>query len=333
VAALLAAVWYVLAYLRLGPDFIGVVARENWLRFLGADDADAAHQHGPLYLVGLGLVGLLPWTPLLPLGLAFAGRRPRAAATSFAAAWAAVVFAFFAVAAAKRSVYLLPAAPALACLVGAAVATPPEDGRFVGLTRALALLYAPGFALVALLLGALAVGLDPSPLTDRLLRPSDAIGARTLVGAARAAALPLGAVSLATLAAAVVLGRAARAAAWRRVVLVVAATMVLWTATFGTLVHPAIARARTLKDFLAHVGTLAPADRPLYARFPPDPGLRFYVPRELRPWPTSDPAPHHLLLWEDDWLRLKTADGERLRVVAKSEAVQGRRGRLLLIAP
>jgi 4-amino-4-deoxy-L-arabinose transferase-like glycosyltransferase len=329
-AAVVAAVWYALAYHRLGAELLGVVARENWLRFLGADDADASHRHGPLYLVGLGLVGFLPWTPLLPLGLAFAARRPRTAPTAFAAAWAVAVFAFFAVAAAKRSVYLLPATPALACLVGAAVTAAPEEGPLVGLTRKLALLYAPGLALVALLLAALAAGLDPSPLTDRLLRPSDAIGARTLVSAARAAAPALAAVALATLAAAVLAGRAARAAAWRRVVFVVSVTMVLWTATFNVLIHPAIARARTLKSFLAHVATVAPVDRPLYARFPPDPGLRFYAPRHLRPWPTPDPPPRHVLLWEDDWSRLETPS--RLRVIAKSDAVQGRRGRLLLVA-
>jgi hypothetical protein len=45
-------------------------------------------------------------------------------------------------------------------------------------------------------------------------------------------------------------------------VFVVSVTMVLWTATFNVLIHPAIARARTLKSFLAHVATVAPVDRP-----------------------------------------------------------------------
>src|SRR5207249_726888 len=79
---------------------------------------------------------------------------------------------------------------------------------------------------------------------------------------------------------------------------------------------------------------VVPAGAPLYAFFPPDPALRFYAPRELRPWP---PPPGggavHLLLWEDEWRRWRDAMGRPLRPLAASRAEQPGRGHLLLVAP
>src|SRR5207302_10916662 len=89
--------------------------------------AATGHAHAAGYLVPLGLVGLLPWTPLLPLALV--PLRDRRAAAALAAAWVATGVVFFSLAAAKRSVYLLPLHPAVALLLGAGVAAPPADGR------------------------------------------------------------------------------------------------------------------------------------------------------------------------------------------------------------
>ena len=43
-------------------------------------------------------------------------------------------------------------------------------------------------------------------------------------------------------------------------------------------------------------------------------------------------TPGHLLLWEDEWRRLRTAAGESLPVVAVSDAAQPARGHLALVA-
>src|SRR4029077_12717065 len=94
------------------------------LRFVDAED----HAHGIWYLVPLGLVGLLPWTPILPLALAPLRRATRTPAAALAAVWFAVGFVFFSLAQAKRSVYLLPLYPAVALLVGAGAAAPPRQG-------------------------------------------------------------------------------------------------------------------------------------------------------------------------------------------------------------
>src|SRR5207244_2639094 len=99
----------------------------------------------------LGLVGLLPWTPLLPLALVPLRDRPRSAAAALAAAWVATGVVFFSLAAAKRSVYLLPLHPGVALLLGAGVAAPPAHGRLERLASLGALLFAPaGLGLAAL---------------------------------------------------------------------------------------------------------------------------------------------------------------------------------------
>src|SRR5439155_22065980 len=118
-AAVLAGLWYAAAFAREGSALLDVVARENWLRFVDPEGAATGHAHAALYLVPLGLVGLLPWTPLLPLALVPLRDRPRSAAAALAAAWVATGVVFFSLAAAKRSVYLLPLHPGVALLLGA----------------------------------------------------------------------------------------------------------------------------------------------------------------------------------------------------------------------
>ena len=80
---------------------------------------------------------------------------------------------------------------------------------------------------------------------------------------------------------------------------------------------------------------MVPPDAALYAFYPPDPGLRFYAPPTLTEWlPRGGPEGARLLLWEDDWQRLRGADGRPLPVLAVSEARQTGHGRLaLVVAP
>ncbi|HUE30153.1 MAG TPA: glycosyltransferase family 39 protein, partial [Verrucomicrobiae bacterium] len=127
-AAALAGLWYAVAFAREGSALLDVVARENWLRFVDPEGAATGHAHAAGYLVPLGLVGLVPWTPLLPLALVPLRARPWPAAAALAASWVATGVVFFSLAAAKRSVYLLPLHPAVALLLGAGVAAPPAGG-------------------------------------------------------------------------------------------------------------------------------------------------------------------------------------------------------------
>ncbi len=330
-AAVLAGLWYAAAFAREGSAFLDVVARENWLRFVDPEGAATGHAHAAGYLVPLGLVGLLPWTPLLPLALVPLRERPAAAA--LAAAWVATGVVFFSLAAAKRSVYLLPLHPAVALLLGAGVAAPPADGRLERLARLGALLFAPAALGLAALAGALVLGFDPVAFVRPWLRPDDAAGAATLAAAARAATPWLVLAALVTAAATPLVARAAARAEWRRIVLAVAALFALWSASFNTLLHPAIARERSLKGFFAEVARSVPPGTPLYALYPPDPGLRFYAPPTLREWPHRGAAAGAaLLLWEDEWQRLRDGSGHTLTVLAVSASRQAGHGRLALVA-
>jgi 4-amino-4-deoxy-L-arabinose transferase-like glycosyltransferase len=330
-AAAVAAIWYVAAFLRLGPHFLDVVARENWFRFLDAEGARTGHAHAAGYLLALALVGVLPWTPLLPLAAAPLATRPRPAAAALALAWIATGLVFFSLAAAKRSVYLLPLFPALALLLGAGVAAPPVDGRAARLAAAGARLYAPALALLAALAALYAAGGDASVAVRRWLTPADAAGAAALAAVAGDARPALAGLALASAAAAILAARTARRRDWRRLVGVIAAATIVWVATFDAVLLPAIARARSVKAFMARVDALVPADATLHAFFPPDPGVRFYARRPLRRWPARGVAGGWLLLWQDDWERLRDDGGRPLPVVAVSDARQPRRGHLALV--
>jgi 4-amino-4-deoxy-L-arabinose transferase-like glycosyltransferase len=333
IAGALTALWYLAAFAREGSELVSVVVRENWGRFLDPESAETGHGHSAAYLLPLALVGLLPWTPILPLALASLGTQPGRPAARLAAAWAAAGALFFSLSAAKRSVYLLPLHPAVALLLGAAVAAAPHGGRAVRAARMGAALFAPALVALALLAGALALGLDPARLLRPWLRPADAAGAAALARAARPAAPALGVLALGTLALAPLVARAGRRCEWRRLVLAMAAAAIAWTTAFQALFHPVIGRDRSLKRFLAQVEEVVPPGEPLFAFFPPDPGLHFYAPRLAR-LPAGNPAGGHLLVWEDEWRHLRDAQGRPLRVLTVSEARQGKRGHLaLVIAP
>jgi hypothetical protein len=109
----------------------------------------------------------------------------------------------------------------------------------------------------------------------------------------------------------------------------VAALAVAWTASFDRLLHPAIARERSVKTFLQ---TAAAGDGPLYALFPADPGVRFYAPPTLRAWPAAGADGGRLILWEDEWRRFRDAAGSPLPILATSDVRQAGRGRLLVVA-
>src|SRR5207253_1155935 len=139
-------------------------------------------------------------------------------------------------------------------------------------------LYAPALVMLAALAVALALGLDPSPQLRHWLRPADAMGAAAFAKAARRAAPALVLLALASAVAGLVADRAARRGRWRRLVHVLAMLAVAWTAAFNTLLHPAIARPRSLRPLLCRVARVVPAGAPPYGFLPPVPALRFFAP-------------------------------------------------------
>lgn len=330
IAVVLCGLWYLAAWLKLGSQFVDVVLRENVGRFVDTDAADTGHAHGPLYLLGGGLVGLLPWTPLLPLGLValHAERRP---VVTFAAVWSVVILVFFSFAASKRSVYLLPAFPAIALLVGAGISARPT-ARLARALQAAAGLYVPGLVLLASAATALALGVDVVAPVRPWLKPADALGAEAVGAAAADAAIVLVLVVGLSAIGTVVIARSRAREQWRELVLAIAVGTIVWITAFDAVIFPAIGRTRSLAAFMQRVDALVAPDAVLHAFYPPDPGMRFYAPRPLERMRDASPdAARYLLLWEDEWDAWRDAAGRPLRALAVSDARPSSRGTLALV--
>ena len=131
-------------------DGLAMVWRENVQRFV------APHNHtGPVYLyAGVVFVLLAPWAAFLPAALVPPPRRTPG--DRFARVYFWAVFAFFTLAASRRSYYLLPVLPAAALLIATTVTAAPGDLRAVARR-----LRAVGWAVVGLAVMALGVLLVP----------------------------------------------------------------------------------------------------------------------------------------------------------------------------
>ena len=245
-----AALWYGVAFAREGGAFLHVVVRENLLRFVDTADAGTGHAHGLGYLPFVGMIGLLPWTLLLPLACApLADARRRDPRVVLLAAWVVVVLVFFSIAAAKRSVYLLPLFPALAVLLALGVEQPP-GGRLARVLRMTTVSYAPALVILGVAAGALASGVDVVAVLRHWLKPRDAQNTIAIVAAARAAAPELLALGLVAIGAAVLIARARRQGDWRRVTLVLVAVTCAWHVVFGGFLHATLGRAASLAPFM-----------------------------------------------------------------------------------
>lgn len=126
-------VWYLLGYAERGELFLQKVWYENVERFTSSM-ADEPHKHSVMYLFGMLVIGLLPWTvcllPLCTLKRFQAWRLNRSLLHRATTWWLGLpplyqfscvvafgVISFFCIPASKRSVYLLPAYPFLAIVL------------------------------------------------------------------------------------------------------------------------------------------------------------------------------------------------------------------------
>lgn len=126
------------------------------------------HSGSPLFYVPVLVVGMLPWSPFLPLALARAelrGAGERVELLRCFALFSGLVFVFFSIAATKLPNYLAPALPGFALLVGDLFARLDVRERDRALAASL------GAALSAALILALALALLPlaQELLPRLL--------------------------------------------------------------------------------------------------------------------------------------------------------------------
>jgi hypothetical protein len=101
------------------------------------------HDGGLLYYLPVLLIGLFPWSPLLPVALARAGLRGGDEAARFLRlflSFSALTVVFFSIAATKLANYVAPALPGFALAIGALLARPlAERDRAFAISRRAAL--------------------------------------------------------------------------------------------------------------------------------------------------------------------------------------------------
>jgi 4-amino-4-deoxy-L-arabinose transferase-like glycosyltransferase len=257
VAAVLAVTgaWYAAALWIGGDDFfVKQVLKENVFRVIDPERLDTGHVHGPLYFLPNFLLGALPWSLLAPaVGWWLWRARPLDATSRYLVVWFISVIALFSAASSKRSVYILPAYPAAALLLGRVLGPGPEgEGprRLAGLglvlgAWAVVVLAAAGFVL--------ALGLPITPLIGGWLAPDDAQGLAAAAGALVEQRWLAIASSLIAIAGGAVAIRSAPGAHWLRgSVGLTVALLALYGGITGP-VERGIASSRTLRPFLQAV--------------------------------------------------------------------------------
>lgn len=334
IAAVLAIVgtWFALAYQQHGDAFLRVFVRENLYHLVATDEGGTGHEHGNSYLFAVTMLGLLPWTPTLPLIVTAVRRRVRDPGVLLALVWVVVVIGVHMLASAKRGVYLLPAYPALALLVvtGATVADRAWARSFLPF---IARIYAAFGLCFAAIMVALSWGWETPYAIQSLLRPRDRIGLEAATAAATENVLFLTVAAAAVAVAVPFLIRAARKNRWAELIGSIAIIAGSAAVIFNSAIHPAVARRRSLKEFMVAVNTVVRPDQPLLFLGSADPGAVFYADRPINSIARHEArsASAHLLIWERDWLELGA--GGRLPPPLKvSQTKSARRGHLLLLA-
>lgn len=324
--------WYVMALLLGGYAFFRKqVLAENVFTFLRSPGFGSGHSHGIAYLFGALVLGVLPWSIFLPgVGLRlWRSRRELSAADArvYLLVWIGVVFGFYAVAASKRSVYLLALYPALALLLGwwFDEQSRAPSGTANALARFLPLVIWPLIGVGGLLfLGVVAESLGaPLCATVQHWLPLKAQPFAPGVSDILRSGSPL------LLACLVAAGAASYAGIW-------AARAVRWAPTFAAIflataavvvaarqvIMPGVARQLSPKEFMAAVRTaVGPAgDLSFYKTF--DYGAVFYwhghIPVYDGSWP--DGGPRNLLMERAEWDRAQDrvrAQFERVTLPAR----------------
>lgn len=308
--------WYVLAYFQGGYDFFyKQVLDENVFRFLGSKQLSGGHRHPAWRLYLLLLVGLLPWTLLLPAVVSRI-RRERAELSAqggvgYLLLWFLVVLGFYSIPASKRSVYLLALYPAAALLVGWWVAAARDDKHPSPWLRRILVLAGPaaaGFGLILLALtAAFVAGLPLESLLSGLLKEPDALALDAVAGLVRERAV-VSSISAAVLAVAgvtlAVKRHQARPLSAFLCLFAIAAAANVFT---RQAVLPAIAETRTPRDLMHAARSVVPADQAIFFYETFDYGAVYYsdghIPVYRGTWPVG--GPQYLLVKRRFWERAR----------------------------
>ncbi len=328
--------WYALAAGLGGDSFVRKqILKENVFRFIGVTKLKSGHSHPFYYYFPTLLAGLLPWTPFVVAAIVAAIRDPRArrdARVVFPLIWFAVVFSFYSVADAKRSVYLLALYPGAALVTGwwwSALTRGDLSARWLdGRPARVVIAIVFGVTLVPLLSTvAQGIGLDPFSPLAHVLAPKDR------------ANLPLvrsiidGHFLLVLIGTAAMVG--ALLASWHAIRQRAPASLLmsytvfalaLWTLIF-TVFQPELARLRTLAPFMREAAASSEGQPLAFYRGSFDFGAMFYAPPGTRHWKPgrhAGPGPHYLLIWDTELAALPEQERSALRVLKTSTGTDPR---------
>lgn len=334
--------WYVAAWVIGGNDFfVKHILKENLFRVIDPERLDTGHEHGPFYLPPHLLLGALPWSLLAPSVAWWLWRqRPLDPTTRYLVVWFLGVILFYSIPASKRSVYILPAYPAGALLLGLVLGPGPEGEGPRKLAGWALLVSAAGLALTALLALLVVVGVPFESLLRPFLEPKDQQGVGAALDALRERGWLVAGAALAMLAGAAGTARTAPGAHWLRASVAFTVALVALYAGIVAPVERGVARSRTLEPFLAEVRERV-GDQKLAFFCAFDYGAVYYAGRHIPPLlgeaECRDPAarrarlaapdtPAYLLLWEDEAER----SADALEVVLRSSG-RGPKGRARMV--
>jgi 4-amino-4-deoxy-L-arabinose transferase-like glycosyltransferase len=303
--------WYFAAYEIGGQKFLEwQLAMNLWSRFIPADAGGAGYCAHPFwYFAPHTITSFIPWSVYLPALAIYAwphrGRKlPEAVVFTFC--WFAAIFVFFSTSHGKCLVYILPAFPPLAVLIGiaidAAATREPRGSAMIGLEArnqepsssevhnrtfttvfaiATGVVVAAAIAIALATVAAIIFGVPPGwslelhPTDRRFLEIFSSLAAR------RASVL------LALIAACVasgvagIIGLRLRDAQLQAggVLIIAAAGSWFWFA----VMNPALAERESLRDFAREVARTVPAGSSVAHLGLSDCDLNFYSPQPLMP--------------------------------------------------
>jgi 4-amino-4-deoxy-L-arabinose transferase-like glycosyltransferase len=343
VVGALAGSWYAMALILGGWQFFHKqVLRENVFTFLNSQAFGGGHRHPASYLLGALLLGLLPWTILLP-GVSVRLWRQRRQLSRhdprlYLLVWIAVVFGFYAVAASKRGVYLLALYPAVALLLGwwgdeQSRASDEEERWLARLLPFLGWLLTGVVGLIFLTALLESLGAPLLVTVSRWLPQSAQPFAPCLSGAIRAQRWLLLGLLMTAAASLYACIRAARAARWMGIfagVFCAAAALIM---SVCQVMLPAIAQQVSFRDFMHEVRQAVPPGDRLFFFNAFEYGAVFYwqdhILRYEGPWPSG--APRYLLMNKDEWDRIKPSVGDQYEEVTFGDGTKATHGPLVLV--
>jgi 4-amino-4-deoxy-L-arabinose transferase-like glycosyltransferase len=335
--------WYVMALILGGWRFFRKqVLAENVFTFFNNHEFSAGHRHPAYYLLGALLLGLLPWTIFLPgVGARLWRQRHQLSgndARLYLLVWIAVVFGFYALAASKRSVYLLALYPAVALLLGwwwdEQHRSPAEEDRWQA--RLLPFFCWALIGMVSLVLLTVLLESLGAPILATVQRwlPADAQPfAPCLSQTIRAQRWLLLGLLVAAVVSLYACIRAARAARWMGIFAGIFCTAGALIMSVSQVLLPGIAQQASFRDFMHEVRQVVPPADELFFFHAFEYGAAFYWQHNILPykgpWPSG--APRYLLVNKDEWDRMQPSAGDQYEEVTFADGSKAAHGPLVLV--